>query len=285
MPHQLSLNIVAGAPRSGTTLLQAILSGSSRTNPLIGETRFLRHFLEFYREVVRIWDDDARYCFKDRASAAEIARDGIAAVVASVAAKYHAEHVVLKSPELGRYAPELRAVLGSAVRCYLILRDPRDIVALQWLASIREAALGFEPSMISEPASAIGMRPTDEQVQALARRLLDYHPADAASEWICVGYEALVSQPRETLAALRAASGLSITFDPQGTWANVEFDYLRSSRTLERAWSSGLWGQPVTASRVGVYHEVLSADQATIVEEICTKYMIAWQAVLGQHKP
>jgi hypothetical protein len=66
MQRQLSIHLISGAPRSGTTLLQAILSHSVGSNQLIGEARFIRRFLEFYREVNRIWDDDAKYYFVSR---------------------------------------------------------------------------------------------------------------------------------------------------------------------------------------------------------------------------
>jgi Sulfotransferase family len=286
MRQQLSVHLISGAPRSGTTLLQAVLSHSVGSNPLIGEARFIRHFLEFYKEVNRIWDDDAKYCFGSREQAAEIARAGIMAIVDNVAARYDATSVVIKSPEFGRYPSEVRAVLKDNAHCYIMLRDPKDIVALQWLASKREHELGFVPSMFTDLASGsrrrllgFGSQPTDGQIGFLALRLLDYYPDETVSAWNCVSYENLVSDPLAVLRALNATSGLTIAFDPAVAWSDVEFDYLRSSSTLERAWSSDLWGQPITTSRIGIYRKVLSRRQAAIIEDTCGSCIADWQSI------
>jgi hypothetical protein len=122
-----------------------------------------------------------------------------------------------------------------------------------------------------------GLRPVD----ALTERFLGHYDDAVLSGWHLVGYESLVTRPGSVIDDLRAASGLAIAFDPGAAWQRVEFDYLQSSRTAEKAWRSELWGKPVDATRIGVHRRLLSRHQIERIEQRCSDYLKRWQSLSG----
>ena len=271
---QVLVHLVSGAPRSGTTLLQAILSSASRANPLLGEAGFLCHLLEFYREVDGIWEDDARYYFRSRDQVAVIARRAFSEVLRGVAADHDCQNVVIKSPRYSRYAKELRVIMPRA-RCYIMMRDPKDVIALQWEASVRELSQGYRPTMLQDAGETDVRIPllSEGIVASLARQFLKAYPIDSLTTWVAVRYENLVRNPAPALEALAQVSGLEITFDPEAAWPDGPFNYLRHSTTKELAWSSALWGAPISESRVGAYQEILPGQYSELIDEICKDYL------------
>lgn len=175
-------------------------------------------------------------------------------------------------------------------RCYAILRDACDVIALQMSASIREIRMGYPPTMLA-PGTVAGDSDEEEiwhsgaVVDALADRFLSYYDETVLSTWHLVSYEALVTSPRLSIDRLRAASGLDLEFDPTEEWHGVEFDYLRGSRTAESAWRSDLWGQPVNTSRVGYHRRTLPAAQVQRIERRCGGYLARWRSLTRASDP
>ena len=281
----LNLNIIGGAPRSGTTLLQAVLSQARGAAPLLGEARFLKHLLGFCREVHNTWDDDSHYYFSSRADAIRIAQAATDKLFDELAVRYNATSVAVKSPELTQWPEELHMILPTA-RKYVVLRDPRDVMALQWAATERELNGGFSPTMVDEellkvvdPADERGVVPelSFEIVRALTEKFLSYYPLELLSDWTRVSYESLVRTPSETVAYLERQSSLALDYDPATEWKNVEFDFLRESQSAEGAWHSEHWGRPMTQERIGVHRETLSLKHAKWIQERCSDYLTEWE--------
>ena len=60
----MTVFLIGGCPRSGTTLLQNILCSVSSTNPAIGEVGYLYHLAEAYHSSKVDFESQGRYFFK-----------------------------------------------------------------------------------------------------------------------------------------------------------------------------------------------------------------------------
>ena len=59
----MSVFLIGGINRSGTTLLQSILCSDSTTNPLIHEASYLRGIVDAYRLGQKKFDEHGKYYF------------------------------------------------------------------------------------------------------------------------------------------------------------------------------------------------------------------------------
>ena len=123
--------MVAGPPRSGTTLLANLLSGSP-AHPLLPEcqiiTGLIRERLRGEREQ---GEDRFRVFLHDRAFADSVYRNAIESILAEILARSDssARFMVLKDPFLTFYLGVVDRLLSWPLRKVCIVRDPRDVIA------------------------------------------------------------------------------------------------------------------------------------------------------------
>jgi Sulfotransferase family len=276
---------IGGAPKAGGTILQAVLSDADGAVPLLGEMQHLKHLLSAYEEVESSWEDDSKYFFTDASAARSEFQHLIGGHIADVAHLYRSERLAIKAPELTQFATTIDELFPASIRLAMI-RDPKDVVALQWRATLRELEMGHQPSMLpagSSPDSWVqpgGKKPTADAVRKLARGVAATYELFPRSGWALVIYENLVKDPGRALDQLRKLSGWSIRFDPRATWRNVAFDYLTGSQTFQAAWHSELWGQPLTAERIGFHLQLLDAGALGIIVEECADITSLWTSML-----
>ncbi len=223
--------LVAGAPRSGTTLLSALLSTSPDCQPFRPEAHYLA-------EVVRAWasgradfEVSTQYFCRDRAAFDDLHFDFVGRLLDEARATCGSPRLLVVKhctltpllPALLRRLPRLRAVVIA-----------RDCAALA--VSMRRA---FGESALAPPA-----------VDRLVRTYNAYYGAAVSAaladpdRCLLLRYESLVSGAGPDIAGALGIAPLR----PDRLWDRADFDL----PVLVRGdpLSSSLWGEPLTARRL-----------------------------------
>ena len=126
------LFVVCGARRTGTTLLAAVLSADGTTPMLPGESQLLWRWLEIFRWAKEDFNIRALPFFADEGEYSRFYRHLLREFVAHCGTHFdHSSSLVLKSPEVSLYFPEVWELMPEA-RVLVTTRDPRDQVASEW---------------------------------------------------------------------------------------------------------------------------------------------------------
>lgn len=244
--------VVGGCGKSGTTLLQAVLSASENCNPLIGECGYVYYLVSAYTNAMEHWPEEAKFLFTDPGNAAHFTRVTIERLLNGIRQRYACDHVVIKSPRLTPLLPIFCQLLRGVVPV-VIVRDPLDVVA----ASVQAERPSCQPE-------------ARRLIRRFAQRyVVTYQPLIEAPEVITlVKYEELVTRPLPVIDALSQLIGLPSHFDSEDPWKGSEFtgNLVSASRS---DWHSSMWTMPLSSSRIGSYRDTLSATDISTVSEIC----------------
>ena len=260
------LFLLAGARRTGTTLLNAVACADPAVNPLVAEAQLLTRMTETYR-----WGKDHFQRFiADYFAAPEDFRHFYSGLVARFLEHAQqrfapARHLVLKNPELSLVAQEL-AELCPRAHFIISVRDPRDQVVSELDTGLRQ----LERGGVNEAAAqrAIG------QLAAAYNRY--YQPILEAcrhqpERFLFVRYEDLVLRTEETVQRIGASTGLRLAaFDHNEDWPRVNLDW-ETVRDLPSF--TPFYGKKIDSSRVGRHREALSAEEVREIESICGELM------------
>lgn len=139
------LVFVGGAPRTGTTILHALICTSPNTNDYVAECSYLTNMLMPYFLGLEGWDIHTKHFF---GSHEELFRYH-AAIISDVVDKIHdglgrPARLTLKDPIMTRFFHHVAQMLPQA-RFAVIFRDPRDAI-LSRLNVTRRLQNGAEPS-------------------------------------------------------------------------------------------------------------------------------------------
>ncbi|MCJ2042495.1 sulfotransferase [Methylobacterium sp. J-059] len=139
------LVFVGGAPRTGTTILHALICTSPNTNNYVAECGYLTNMLMPYFLGLEGWEIHTKHFF---GSHEEFFRYH-AAIVSDVVSKIHDQlgrpaRLKLKDPIMTRFFHHVAQMLPQA-RFVVIFRDPRDTI-ISRLNVTRRLQNGREPS-------------------------------------------------------------------------------------------------------------------------------------------
>lgn len=263
------LLLVTGGQRSGTTLLQSLLCQAPGAQPMLREAKYLRHLVAAYAHARRRFEAETRDYFADVAELTAVHRAALEPVLAHLERRFApAEALVLKSPELACFARELQAVLPQAVML-LMVRDPRDLVASLLGVGRRLAARGMR-GPLARAALAGDLPWLCAHVNAYYAAWLDGgEPPPAAT----VRYEALVTDPRGTLDALAAVTGLALAaVDPTRPPPLGSYGRGRAE-AYSAAWMSDHYGRPPTPELIGRHRRLLDPAAERTVRRHCAALM------------
>lgn len=280
MPPRLLL--VGGAPRSGTTLLQAILCSGSETNPLIGEAIDLAHLVSAYANSRSLQHlGETQDYFADLDDLRQFYRQTIATLLNRVWQRYDRPAcLVLKSPALTPHLPDLLDLLPQA-QAVVSVRDPRD-----GAASLR--AIGQRFTADQSPSGARSGDQTATIEYQLAQQSIDYlgryfcgyyatvlacRDAQFWERLRFVRYEALVAHPQAAIAQLQAFTGLDLHCNPDHPWQRSTINF-RQLPDRYRAWWSGQgYGDRISAASIGRYRQQLRPHEVQAIEQACANWM------------
>ena len=256
-------------------MLQSILCQRPGMIPLTGEPQFLRYILQSYTVCVETWQDDSHYFFSDREHALRSFSATLQALLNEISSCYDGQSLVLKAPEFVELTDPLAQLRPDDERV-MILRDPRDVVALQLEASLCEIAAGHPPYYLAEKRSRNYYRTAAGRLSAvgqLARKLEEMYKN--GRRWTAVRYEDLVDPATslEVLAELQVQDGDRIRNAP---WNRAAFDFLEDTDTFQKCWRSRHWNTPMRSDLIGHWKGKLSAEEVEAVESSCPDFFGMW---------
>lgn len=271
--HTDSPVFVVGIPRSGTTLLSAMLSAHPRI-AIAPETHFLSKWRQEYDGVdVRQEQAFARFWrawsqsehFLSLRIDGEVARTRIlsqgphdykqifSTVLQLYAEKQGKPRWGEKTPAHERYIELLLGWFPHA-RVIYMLRDPRAVIASLLRVPWSHANVYLHARRWRRSAQRLGRCSSDARVRI-------------------VKYEDLVQDPRSSLAGLSAFLGEE--FEP----SMLDFADAAKPLVSQDAWKAQAL-QPVTTISIGKWREELSHRQAALIEHVAGKEMLRHGYVL-----
>ncbi|TVR08410.1 MAG: sulfotransferase [Phormidium sp. GEM2.Bin31] len=259
---------IGGAPRTGTTLLNSLLCQEATTNPLMAEASYLAYVISTYHRGKRVWRVEGGAYFDDLQDYANFSRPWVMAFLEKTAQRYpQAQHLVLKSPELTKYFPDLFELVPQA-QFLILLRDPCDAIA-----SLIEVGDTLKQTRQSPTLVKLLQR---GDTKGLAEFFCSYyhpcHSFDQPRFWQqtrYVRYEGVVHYPRVALRQLEGFTGLCLSqTNPHQPWRS-DLDFAQLPERYRPWWSTPLYGHGVSSTRVGRYRQVLSPEQVSLIRQVC----------------
>lgn len=268
----MTLVFVGGSARAGTTLLQSVLCTDATTNPLIEECSYLRHLVASYAFGRDVFPYQTRDYFASPADLRSFSAGGLRHVLTHLRERHGCADLVLKEPLLTPLLPALKELLPEAL-CVVALRDPRDTIASMVRVLERHVREGRRSELARIGRDPVGLA---RHWRGFYEPLLACQASDFVRDTLLVRYEDLVESPAQTADNLRAFTGLALAnFDPDAPWSNSQMDFA-SPQKQTSAWTSPLYGQGVTTARRGAWSEVLSDDEARVIEAECADLLEAF---------
>ena len=250
-------------------MLQSILCSDIKTNPLIHEASYFRSIVDAYATGKMKFDEHGKYYFHSVEHMRVFTANWARSFLELTRERYpESEHLVLKHPPLTPKFPaifELLSAMEEDVRFFIIVRDPRDVVASLVRVGERLRIKGDpEGRTLPRDMRVLGNYYIQTYLPAFA------YPDPAYRERISlVKYEDLVTNTGKVVDEIRKSSGLSLDgFDFTRGWSDdkINYDELESS---DNAWLSELWGKEISATRIGNYKSILDQDEINIIETLC----------------
>ncbi|TAF49941.1 MAG: sulfotransferase [Oscillatoriales cyanobacterium] len=280
MPPRVLL--VGGAPRSGTTLLQALLCSGPDTNPLMGEAIDLAHLVQAYahsRDLHRL--GETTDYFQDLNDLRQFYRQPIAALLQRVWQRYdHPACLVLKSPALTPHLPELLDLIPHA-QALVSVRDPRDGAASLRAIGQRYAADQSASVAPADPqATAIESQLAQQPIERLGQYFCNHYAtvlacrdADLWDRLRFVRYEALVAHLDAAIAQLQAFTGLQLHCDPAQPWQRSAINFQHLPDRYRAWWSGQGYGDRISSASIGRYRQHLSPSEIQAIQRVCGDWM------------
>lgn len=262
---------VGGAQRAGTSLLHSIVCSTRATPPPVAEDGTVRYLAMAYEDTIRRFDQHAGHFFPDRNEAARFYRRLILQYLEQVARRWpDASHLVLKQPLLTPHFPSLARLLPKA-GFVIAMRDPRDIVASLLEVAERESAELGTPSPRKRPGPFAhhALRFYDPLLKA-------FGPRDG-KRWVWVRYEEMVRDPESVARQLGSFTGIDLSGYQSGEpWRGWNDGTVDLEERRKSPYFSPLWGQAVTAERIGAWREILTEQEAVEVTRAAKPIMRAF---------
>lgn len=224
---------ISGPPRSGTTMLNLMLSGRS----YLPECTALTEFIRLYS----LWksDSDPRYkTFMGECKALTCSFSDIM----SVCLRRMPNTAILKDPNLCLYIREWGELFPDD-RMVIIIRDPRDVVS-SMLTVLRK----------TNPSADV-----NQAIDVVAPHFFQIEKdVEAANNILVVRYEDVALGRQDVLNSVKSFTGVTLSSNYESAY---EFD-------RDDSFITGLFGKPVSDERIGVHKALLNESELNRVYEI-----------------
>ena len=262
-----TLFLIAGARRTGTTLLNSVACTDPAANPLVGEVQLLTRMMEAYRFVRERFAIVGRDYFDDQADFRRFYQGLVDTFLNHARQRFEpARILILKSPELSLVFDDV-ADLCPEARFLISVRDPRDQVVSELDVGRRQIEKGMTNALVANRDIAGLARLFNRYFEPILE-VRSRHP----ERFLIVRYEELVSTPDAVVERQRAFTGLEYkNFDPNAPeWPRVALDW---DVYGELPSATPYYGKKIVDSRVGRHREVLSQSEIRAVDELCGELM------------
>ncbi|NIA66977.1 sulfotransferase [Pelagibius litoralis] len=269
------LVFVAGAMRSGTSLLQHILCSSPQANPFVHGCRYLTSHIGVYAQYAGSDQLFINDYLGGQQELLAFTRDIIDRLLAETHRRLDRPAcLVLKNPELSSYFQHAATLLPNA-RFVISVRDPKDTIASMIRVGEKHRQAG-ERSFLADVGRDIErLCASYRQFYLPVLRSLKEDRHDLRNRVFFVSYEALIGDTENVLNQLSAFCDLSFPpgkpGDKEGWRSRIdpENDGI-FQHTRWNAYLTDLSGGPISASSIGRYRQVLTGDEAEKIDQICT---------------
>jgi hypothetical protein len=250
--------LVGGPPRSGTTLMNALLTTSEKTNPIVPECHYFTSLVEAYHKSFYSFHTHTAAYFQNIQEYEKYHGDVMMHVLHDVADYLgNPEFLILKDPYITPFF-ELLARLLPTLKFIYMLRDPRDVVA-STLEVYRRRNEEVTPAKIVDNCNVYN------RYYKLVVEKKDLFGNSLA----IIKYEDLVTDPVSELQKVRAL-GLS-DIAPETVWADSR--KFNEEEKTQIPFFTPLWGEAISASSVGKYKTELTQEQISLVNTTCASIL------------
>lgn len=254
-PHDCRFTplFVAGAPRSGTTILHAIICASERTNGYITECSYFTAFLHPLLIGLNTFDVHTKHYFATRDALIQ----NHSAVLNNELSKIwvrtgRPEVLALKDPILTPLIPHLAEPLPQA-KFVVSVRDPRATISSRIEVAKREAA-----------DSTV----TDDQVRRFCDEYVHMY-GTVANHLEALGDRILIVDYRDVVhgTAFDKLTAFGVgKIDTNRIWSNTIADPKRPSSDV---WATDLHGKMPSVASIDRYREHLDSRTEKMILDIC----------------
>lgn len=244
---------VAGAPRSGTTILHAIVCSAEKTNRYITECSYFTAFLHPLLVGLDTFDVHTKHYFATREALIQNHSDILNNELSKIWAKTGKPEVLaLKDPMLTPLIPHLAEPLPKA-KFVVSVRDPRATISSRIEVAKRETQDG-------EVADDQVRRFCDEYVHMYGT-VTNHLPA-LEDRILIVDYRDVV---KGTALDKLTAFGVG-RIDTSRIWSNTIADPTRPSSDV---WATDLHGKMPSVASIDRYREHLDSRTENMILDIC----------------
>lgn len=264
----MSVLFIGGAPRTGTSLLNAILCSDPAVHPMMPEANYLRYLMRAYRYGDDAFAGEVKEYFAHPEGLRAFTASQVESLCEALELRFPAtRYQVFRSPRLTPVLADLLTVLPDA-QALVMVRDPRDVVASLLCLHDRQISAGQESWLTRAGRSAEYLAKAYNGFYAPVSNLRD---KSLYKRLLTVRYEDLVQLPDENIERIASYSGLDLSgFAGQARWRSELIDEVAEDA---RSGPDNLWGRPVSDQQVGAFHKVLSTAETGVVQEVCSAYM------------
>lgn len=243
---------VGGAPRSGTTLLRALLNASGRIH-CGPELRVVPSLCALSEQIKQATLPVlARQAGIDEARINALFARAVSGFLSGVSASHPGQRIAEKTPANVLHFPELRRLFPESPFINVI-RDGRDVVAslmgLDWI----DARTGRRMDIVSDPAAAARLWLQSVRTAEMLGDDPRLHT---------VRYEALAREPRRTLGELFDFLGEEVDFD------RLDHTTAFQASAGEHETSAARAAQPIDIKAIGRWRDTLCARDLTVIMRI-----------------
>jgi hypothetical protein len=260
---------VGGGARTGTTLMQILLSQAESTNEMAPEAHYLRCLISSYRLARNSLAHQTPQFFDDADDFRTFNAGIIERFVTRTRRRFSgARHLVLKDPEMTKSFPDLFELMPSA-RFICMMRDPRDVVA----SLLRVGEKMLEKGRNDFVAAATRARDIERLCRYFTGFYASLWPEQDERFWertLFVRYEDLVTNPEGVLEDVQAFTGLDLSHVSRA--ADFDTGTVDYSARTDSPWFSKLYGKGISGARIGVYAGALSSEEIALVEHLCADF-------------
>ncbi|NDF12360.1 MAG: sulfotransferase [Proteobacteria bacterium] len=242
---------IGGAPRSGTTVLNAYVCSAPEASDLAGEAAYIYHIMPSYARMKA--EPELNTYFKDVAEFEEYHAGLLKIILTDMWVHFGKPKVlVLKSPFLTMYFPELLHLLPMA-KFLVSLRDIRDVIASRCKVEIKVNRMtDTKPDQFSPQQ----LNPLCEEYRQV---YLPVMLAPAHPNLKIIRYEDFVTGKHDA----EIAKFFGITPKPDHLWQSKHVDV---STWHGNEWNSDSYGKERTGDNVGSYKKYFNHKQIEFIE-------------------
>lgn len=257
----MTLFLIGGSQRTGTTLLQSILCSDQLTNQFIGEASYFRALIDSYLVGQNEFEASEKYVFKSLAKLQQFSRHMLESYLKVLSDSHpSAQHFILKEPHLSFYFSIIFQLLKE-VKFLIMVRDPRDTLAS--MLQVKNKLIAQNMSHFFVQASFIQLI---QHYNSFYQHTLGIENSSFQVKCLYIKYEDLVSFTDATLNKVRLFTGLPLkVFNKKEPWT----EEASNSFQTPSAWVTPNYFKGINTDSIGLYKKTLKASELYQIQQEC----------------